>query len=103
MTERVVDPDLKRAVGRWMERAVIGLIALGALTYGGDYGVYVARGKPQDSVNVDQMLAVPLKGNKTEFDYQGSAPQGCARALFPQGGETPCWYLRRHKTQTQTF
>jgi hypothetical protein len=100
MTGQTAGSDLKRLIGRWAERLVIGLVAAAALTYGGDYGVYIARGKPQDAVTVDRMLAVPLKGNKTEFDYQGSAPLACARALFPQGGEMPCWYLRRHKTQT---
>ena len=100
MTERTPNSDLKQMIARWTERLVIGSIAMAALTYGTDYGVYIARGQPQDAVTVDRMLAVPLKGNKTEFDFQGSAPLACARALFPQGGEMPCWYLRRHKTQT---
>jgi hypothetical protein len=45
------------------------------------------------------MLTVPLKGNKIEFDYQGSSDVPCSVSLFPQGGQSPCWQLRRNPNQ----
>ena len=48
---------------------------------------------------VSQFMSVPLKGQKTEYDYLGTANVPCAVALFPQGGEDPCWYLRRNANQ----
>jgi hypothetical protein len=41
-------------------------------------------------------MAAPLKGNKTEFYYEGTGPVACAKSLFPQNGSNPCWYVRRH-------
>lgn len=100
MTAEVPIPqNMRSRLLRWTERVLLGAVALLALIYGGDYVVFALRGKPVDQVTVNQYLAVPLKGNKTEFDFQGSQPQACARAIFPQGGWSPCWYLRRHTTQ----
>ena len=91
--------DLRTTLLRWTERILLGAVAMAALAYGCDLAVFSLRGKPVDQVTVNRYLAVPLKGNKTEFDFQGSQPQACARAIFPQGGWSPCWYLRRHTTQ----
>lgn len=90
---------MKALLLKWTERILLGAIALLALTYGGDFAVFTLRGKPLDQVTVNRYLAVPLKGNKTEFDFQGSQPLACARAIFPQAGWSPCWYLRRHANQ----
>ena len=68
--------------------------------YVGDWAVYKLRGSPHGTVTVSRMLTVPLKGNKTEFDYQGSSDVPCSFSLFPQGGQSPCWRLRRHPIQT---
>lgn len=91
--------NLRRQIMQWTERILLGSVALAALTYGGDYAVFSLRGKPLDQVTVNRYLAVPLKGNKTEFDFQGSQPVACSRSIFPQAGWSPCWYLRRHTTQ----
>jgi hypothetical protein len=57
--------------------------------------IRLARGQAYDTVQVDEYLSTPLKGNKAEYDYMGSQPVSCARAIFPHGA-TPCWWLRRH-------
>jgi hypothetical protein len=90
----------KGSLLRWAERVFLGTVALLALLYGGDWSVFALRGRPTDRILVNSYLAVPLKGNKTEFDFQGAQAAPCARAIFPQSGMPPCWYLRRHTTQS---
>jgi hypothetical protein len=91
--------NLKALLLKWAERVLFGAIALAAFTFGVDYAIFSMRGRPLDQITVNRYLAVPLKGNKTEFDFQGSQPLVCARAIFPQAGWSPCWYLRRHTNQ----
>jgi hypothetical protein len=57
--------------------------------------IRLARGNAYDTVQVEEYLSTPLKGNKAEYDYMGSQPMSCARAIFPHSA-TPCWWLRRH-------
>jgi len=79
-----------------------------AILYALDFGVFQARrlrGTAMGSVAVDQFLATPLKGNKAEYDYLGTANQTCSRSLFPQyaasNWNTPCWWLTRHNATWQ--
>ena len=84
---------------KWVQRIVVVLIAAFAVLYLGDWAVYTLRGSPQGSVTVNRTLSVPLKGNKSEFDYLGSSQVPCSMSLFSQGGEIPCWQLRRNQNQ----
>lgn len=43
--------------------------------------------------------AAALKGGKYEVFTDRPDKETCARALFPQMGYTPCWYLRQHKVR----
>jgi len=88
---------------RWVEWVVVALLAGFVGLYVGDWAVYKLRGSPHGTVTVNHMLTVPLKGNKTEFDYQGSSDVACAVSLFSQGGQSPCWRLRRHPIQTTSL
>jgi len=90
---------MMRWLGVWCLRVAGGLAALLLAAFAVDWLVYVARKSPQSSVNVTQYMSIPLKGQKTEYDYLGTASVACDVALFPHGGETPCWYLRRHPEQ----
>lgn len=81
---------------RWTAGILLAILAAGAFIYVGDYAVFLLRGQPLGQVNVTRYMAAPLKGNKTELYYEGSGPLSCAKALFPQNGWQPCWYLRRH-------
>jgi len=87
-------------VKRWIFRIVFSLCAILFLAYLGDYLVItlaIHRGRSAyGSVQVNQYLAVPLKGGKTEFDFQGTQATTCSNSLFPQMGFQPCWWLRRH-------
>lgn len=93
-----------RILGDAAKYLVIGLAILYAL----DWTVFEVRrmrGSAMGSVSVDQFLSTPLKGNKAEYDYLGTANQRCSRTLLPQYAEAnwnaPCWWLARHNTQWQ--
>jgi hypothetical protein len=84
---------------RWLQRIVIVLVAAFVATYGGDWAIYKLRGSPTSRVTVNRFLSVPLKGNKIEYDYLGTGDVPCSISLFPQGGQSPCWHLRRNPNQ----
>ncbi len=88
---------------RWLQRIVEFLVAAAVALYGGDWAVYKMRGSPQSKVTVNRYLTIPLKGNKSEFDYLGSSAVACSVSLFSQDGESACWQLRRHPTQNSTM
>jgi hypothetical protein len=78
------------------------LLAIAVLVWVLDWAVFTvraARGSGFDTVQVEEYLSTALKGNKQEYDYMGTVPVTCARALFPHGGASPCWWVRRHTTQ----
>ena len=84
---------------RWLERVVVVLLAGFVCVYAGDWAVFKLRGSPSSTVTVSRFLSVPLKGNKIEYDYLGTADVACSVSLFPQGGQSPCWHLRRNPNQ----
>ena len=51
-------------------------------------------GRAYDSVTV--MPAVALKGSRYEVYGDQRTTETCARAIFPQMGYSPCWYVREH-------
>ena len=80
------------------------LLALAAGAYAADYAVWRVRmgqGVGTGAVAVDQYLATSLKGNKVEYDYEGTVPQPCSQSLAPHGGMQACWWLARHTSQWQ--
>jgi hypothetical protein len=81
---------------RWLGMSLLAVLILAALAYVGDYAIFMLRGQPVDQVTVTKYMAAPLKGNNTEFYYEGTGPVSCAKALFPQNGMNPCWYVRKH-------
>jgi hypothetical protein len=92
-----------RLLGRWLIRVAIGLIAAFVALYAGDWAVFKLRGSPQSKVTVNRYLTVPLKGNKKEFDYLGTLDVPCSVSIFPQGGQSPCWQLRRSANQNTSL
>jgi hypothetical protein len=85
---------------RWIQRVVVILVAGFVVAYGGDWAIYKLRGSPSATVTVNRFQTVPLKGNKIEYDYLGTAEVPCSVSLFPQAGQSPCWHLRRNPNQT---
>ena len=88
---------------RWIPRVLIFLVAGFIAAYGGDWAIYKLRGSPTSTVTVNQFMSVPLKGNKIEYDYVGSSEVACSVSLFPQGGLSPCWRLRRNTNQNTSL
>ncbi len=82
-----------------VRRVAVTLVAAFVALYFGDWAVYKMRGSPQGSVTVNRYLTVPLKGNKSEFDYLGTSDVPCSVSIFSQSGESPCWQLRRNQNQ----
>lgn len=91
-----MNQGLKRGLQRGLVVVVVGFVAL----YAGDWAIYRLRGQPSGTVTVNQYQTIPLKGQKIEYDYLGTADVSCSFSLFPQGGLSPCWRLRRNPNQT---
>jgi hypothetical protein len=81
---------------RWIGFAALGVLGAAALAYLGDTAAFYLRGQPTDQVTITRYMAAPLKGDKTEYYYEGTGPMPCSKSLFPQSGWQPCWYLRKH-------
>ena len=88
---------------RWLLRLAVVLAVGFVAVYWGDWAVFKLRGSPSGKVTVNRYLTVPLKGNKSEFDYLGSMDVPCSVSLFPQAGQAPCWQLRRNPNQGSTL
>lgn len=84
---------------RWILRILLAIVALAALLYAGDWMTFRVRRGPMGVIQVNQLLATPLKGNKMEYDFMGVVPVNCSRSIFPQKGNDACWWVNRHKTQ----
>jgi hypothetical protein len=81
--------------------SLIVLIAILA-SYLGDALVVQVRlrhGTAYQVIQLNQLLATPLKGQKVEYDVDEQVPVTCVRSLFPQLGATPCWWVKRHAAQ----
>ena len=83
----------------WARRVIVVLVAAFVAIYVGDWALFKLRGAPRSSVTVNRYVAIPLKGNKQEFDYLGSSDVSCSVSLFSQAGLGPCWQLRRNPNQ----
>lgn len=92
-------------ISRWgahLLQTLAVLALLLALVYAGDWLLLRSRiphGTAFGTVEVNQFLATPLKGNKVEYDLMGTSPVTCSRSIFPQQGHPPCWWLKRHTSQ----
>jgi len=76
---------------------VLTLLAL----YLADSLIYWARHRPTEQVVVNRVVQVPLKGDRSEFDNQGTLVLTCSKALFPRAGSNPCWWLHRNTEQIE--
>jgi hypothetical protein len=90
---------MMRWLGRWLLRVLVAVAAISLVAYAADWAVYHLRGSPQSTVAVSRFMVIPLKGQKTEYDFLGTASVSCVVALFPHGGEDPCWHLKRNPNQ----
>jgi hypothetical protein len=89
--------NMKRRWGQILQ----GLLAILVVLYLGDWITLRVRTgtHASNSVQVEQFLKTPLKGQKEEFDYMGTVAEPCVPALFPHSSTAPCWWVERHKIQ----
>jgi len=84
-------------------RSLFAILALAAIAYGADYGVFeyrvVTKRQPFGSVTVEHYDAVEHKDGKAELIFEPPVQQTCVHSLFPHAGDPPCWYLTRHTEQ----
>lgn len=87
---------------RWFFRVAAVVAGVFVVVYAGDFAVYHLRGELQSKVTINRYVEIPEKGRKTEYDYLGTLDAPCSVSLFSQGGESPCWQLRRNPNQGLT-
>lgn len=58
---------------RFLRKILLYLLVVFAAAYLLDSAVYLLRGKPTGTVQVTRLLAIPLKGGKTEYDPAGTS------------------------------
>ncbi len=87
----------------WLRNGLFAVVLGTALAYVVDYAVLrlrVSTGKaPFGTVNVRPVYAVPQKDHRTEYLVGDAQDQPCVHSLFPHMGDSPCWYLERHREQ----
>jgi len=95
---------IEKFIVQMLAKAVAALVLLAALTYPVDFAIWRTRlalshdGRGgMGSVQVNQVTAAELKGNKEEYYFDGTAMLDCSKSLFPQGGVNACWWQERHR------
>jgi hypothetical protein len=90
---------------RLIFRIAAALTLLFFITYAVDLTWYHARlavprlGVANSSVHRVRLLAIPDKGNKTEYQIDAVQPEEdvpCSRTIYPHAQNNPCWYVSRH-------
>jgi len=92
---------IRRWLG-WLVRYFPVFVGIVLLLYIADWTVFevrVAHGTAYSIVQVNQFLATPLKGQKTEYDLMGTTQETCSHSIFPQKWNPPCWWLQRHNSE----
>jgi hypothetical protein len=80
-------------------RTFVGLLVAAVLLYLGDWAVWRVRvgiGGGMGTAQVRRFVVAPLKGNKEEYYFDGTATVDCSRSLFSQAGSGACWWMKRH-------
>jgi hypothetical protein len=104
--ETTRDFTIEAWAAKIVARVALGLLVLAALTYVVDYAVWrsrVASGGGMDQVQVDLYIVAELKGGKEDYYPQGNTMVPCSETLYPQGGNNPCWWQRRHREKTVRY
>jgi len=95
---------IEKFVVQFLAKTVAALALLIALAYPVDFAIWRTRvALSHDgrggigSVEVKQVIAAELKGNKEEYYFNGTTTVDCSKSLFPQGGVNACWWQERHR------
>jgi len=82
-----------------LSRIATALIALVIVLYLGDYVVLRLRTNQTGTCQITKLYAISQKDGKTEYEAGEPETQTCANSIFSHLGYSPCWYVKRHKTQ----
>jgi hypothetical protein len=94
-----------RLIAKWV---LIGIVAAAILTYACDFLYFHLRllhpkaADPLETFTAPRLYAIAVKDNKTDYELDEQNPVQtliCAHSLFPQGGHSPCWYLKPKSQQ----
>lgn len=92
-------------MGKYVKRAVGGLVAMAALAWTADWFILRQKinsdGDAFGQVVVRYRYSVHLKNRQIEQRNEKPQPVECVKSVFPHDDESPCWYLARHATQAQ--
>ena len=95
---------IEKFVVRILAKSIAALALLTALAYPVDFAIWRTRvalshdGRGgMESIEVKQVIAAELKGNKEEYYFNGTTSVDCSKSLFPQGGVNACWWQERHQ------
>jgi hypothetical protein len=101
---------LERFALRLLLRALLAVLLVAAAAYPVDWAIWrsrVALSKDgsggMDQVQVDRFTVAELKGGKEDYYPNGTELMPCSRSLYPQGGNSACWWLRRHREVIQRY
>lgn len=89
----------ERQIIRWLVRGAVAVFAIALLIYPADWLTWEIQrilGGGIGSLQVSHVTVAELKGNKEEYYPDAVESIPCSRSIFPQGGYTACWWLRRH-------
>jgi hypothetical protein len=87
-----------------LQRLVVFLVLAMAVLYSGDFISLHLRMRhttatdPFETLTAPRVLAIPEKGNKTEYQIDAENPMQtvtCVHALFPHNGYSTCWQVQR--------
>ena len=82
-----------------LSRIATAVVVLAILLYLGDYAVVRMRTNPTGTCQITKLYAIPQKDGKTSYEAGEPETRTCANSIFPHLGYSPCWYVKRHKTQ----
>ncbi len=91
--------DREKRIIRRLVRGAVVIFAIALLIYPADWLVWKVQtlfGGGMGSVQAGRFTVAELKGNKEEYYPEGTDTVACSLSLFPQGGYSACWWLRRH-------
>jgi hypothetical protein len=93
----------RRFLGILFLRTLLGIAISVALLYAVDAAVLRFRAATNRNafatITVHPYFAVERKDKKIEYMYDDPRDETCVNSLFPHLGDSPCWYLRKHKDE----
>lgn len=98
--------DRERRIIRGLVRSAVALFAIALLIYPADWLVWEVQrlfGGGIGSVQVSHVTVAELKANKEEYYADAPDVVPCSRSIFPQGGNSACWWLRRHPQVVERY